>query len=410
MHRHRKRASAAWACQGILLLLVTTLLSTLLLWSRGRGLSRPATTSQDVLPKARNIGVHSVLTASQNKTNSNGEAGPEFSLWSSEEETRRWKACYQRRPEWPEPPPQDQSSGYLHVALSGGLNQMRVGLCDAVVVARVLNATLVVPHFDKDSWWDDHSSLEEVFDVDHLIEALQADVRIVKAVPDALATAKVTSKLYPRKSTPQFYVEHALPLLRSKGQLELRKFDFRLADRIDEDLQKLRCRVNFHALRFTPTLETIGRRLVSAVSKDRKPFVALHLRFEPDMLAFSGCDYGLGAEAEAELTALRARWKNLPQDMDPDHQRRHGHCVLTPEERLVPILRLLCLVRREKRPQNASTRTISGCMAAASRVWSRLEGRSKPSVTRATLLCTLLLAPSSEAKSPSNPCEKGSPT
>lgn len=31
-----------------------------------------------------------------------------------------------------------------------------VQLCDAVVVARVLNATLVVPHFDKDSWWDDH--------------------------------------------------------------------------------------------------------------------------------------------------------------------------------------------------------------------------------------------------------------
>jgi hypothetical protein len=54
------------------------------------------------------------------------------------------------------------------------------------------------------------------------------------------------------------------------------------------------------------------------------------------MLAFSGCTYGLAPEQEAELVALRARWKNLPRDMDPDHQRRHGHCVLTPEEVSAP--------------------------------------------------------------------------
>jgi hypothetical protein len=68
---------------------------------------------------------------------------------------------------------------------------------------------------------------------------------------------------------------------------------------------------------------------------------ALICRFEPDMLAFSGCNYGLAPEQEAELVALRARWKNLPRDTDPDHQRRHGHCVLTPEE--VSSLQMVCL-------------------------------------------------------------------
>jgi hypothetical protein len=32
-------------------------------------------------------------------------------------------------------------------------------------------------------------------------------------------------------------------------------------------------------------------------------------RFEPDMLAFSGCTYGLGPEQEAKLVALSLGWK-----------------------------------------------------------------------------------------------------
>jgi hypothetical protein len=34
-------------------------------------------------------------------------------------------------------------------------------------------------------------------------------------------------------------------------------------------------------------------------------------RFEPDMLAFSGCYYGGGEKERAELGAIRKRWKTL---------------------------------------------------------------------------------------------------
>ncbi|KAM3684002.1 hypothetical protein ACB098_11G009100 [Castanea mollissima] len=42
-----------------------------------------------------------------------------------------------------------------------------------------------------------------------------------------------------------------------------------------------------------------------------KHFIALHLRFEPDMLAFSGCDYGGGEKERIELGEIRKRWKTL---------------------------------------------------------------------------------------------------
>lgn len=34
-------------------------------------------------------------------------------------------------------------------------------------------------------------------------------------------------------------------------------------------------------------------------------------RFEPDMLAFSGCYYGGGEKEKKELAAIRRRWKTL---------------------------------------------------------------------------------------------------
>lgn len=76
------------------------------------------------------------------------------------------------------------SNGYLLIAASGGLNQQRTGITDAVVVARILNATLVVPALDHHSYWKDDSDFANIFDVDWFISSLVKDVTIVKRVPD----------------------------------------------------------------------------------------------------------------------------------------------------------------------------------------------------------------------------------
>lgn len=59
-----------------------------------------------------------------------------------------------------------KSLGYIQVFLDGGLNQQRMGVCDAVAVAKILNATLVIPHFEVNLVWQDSRYFtHEIFSV-----------------------------------------------------------------------------------------------------------------------------------------------------------------------------------------------------------------------------------------------------
>lgn len=229
--------------------------------------------------------------------------------------------------------PERDSNGYLMIAASGGLNQQRTGITDAVVVARILNATLVVPELDHNSFWKDTSNFNDIFDVDWFISSLLKDVTIVKKLPESVKQEidRPYSMRVPRKSTPHFYKTRVLPVLQGRHVVQLTKFDYRLANKLETDLQKLRCRVNYHALQFTKPILEMGQILVNRMRRKSRRFLAVHLRFEPDMLAFSGCYYGGGDKERRELGAIRKRWKTL-SEADPDRERRHGKCPLTPEE------------------------------------------------------------------------------
>ncbi|XP_022769335.1 uncharacterized protein At1g04910-like isoform X3 [Durio zibethinus] len=222
---------------------------------------------------------------------------------------------------------------YLAIATSGGLNQQRTGITDAVVAARILNATLVVPKLDQKSFWKDSSNFSEIFDIDWFISFLSKDVKIVKQLPKRKGkTWTPYTMRVPRRCSERCYQNRVLPvLLKRHNAVQLNKFDYRLANKLDTDLQKLRCRVNYHALKFADPILEMGKLLVHRMRMRSKHYIALHLRFEPDMLAFSGCDYGGGEKERNELGAIRKRWKTLHKN-NPDKQRRQGKCPLTPEE------------------------------------------------------------------------------
>ncbi|KAI0527572.1 hypothetical protein KFK09_003177 [Dendrobium nobile] len=229
-----------------------------------------------------------------------------------------------------------KSNGYLLVSCNGGLNQMRAAICDMVTIARYLNLTLVVPELDKRSFWADPSDFGDIFNVRHFINSLRDEVKIVKSLPNKF-DAKVTSGLFSMPpvswSRETYYLNQVLPLIRKHKVLHFDKTDARLANNdLPTKLQMLRCRVNYEALRFTPQIQALGEKIISVLRKNGF-FVVLHLRYEMDMLAFSGCTHGCSDAEINELIKMRYAypwWKE--KEIDSESKRLEGLCPLTPEE------------------------------------------------------------------------------
>ncbi|XP_060173259.1 O-fucosyltransferase 7-like isoform X1 [Lycium barbarum] len=226
-----------------------------------------------------------------------------------------------------------ESRGYLLVHTNGGLNQMRAGICDMVAVARIINATLVIPELDKRSLWKDSSKFSDVFDEDHFINSLANDVRIVKKLPKELVSATRVVKHFRSWSGIDYYEKEIASMWDEYQVIRAAKSDSRLANNnLPPDVQKLRCRACYQALRFAPPIEAMGKLLADRM-RSYGPYIALHLRYEKDMLAFSGCTHDLSPEEAEELRAIREGipwWK--VKDIDSVQQRSKGYCPLTPKE------------------------------------------------------------------------------
>nr|GMC99674.1 O-fucosyltransferase 19-like [Ipomoea batatas] len=128
------------------------------------------------------------------------------------------------------------TNGYILVHANGGLNQMRTGICDMVAIAKIMNATLVLPSLDHQSFWTD----------------------------------------------PSYYKEEIIPLLKKHKVIKFTHTDSRLANNgLASSTQMLRCRVNYEALQYAPEIKELGKKLVDRLRENSDPYIALHLRLQP---------------------------------------------------------------------------------------------------------------------------------
>ncbi|CAA6660361.1 unnamed protein product [Spirodela intermedia] len=240
-----------------------------------------------------------------------------------------YRTCVHRTSKYKAPQVWDR---YLTVRSNGGLNQMRTGICDMVAVARILNATLVIPELDKKSFWRDSSTFADIFDELHFIKSLEGDVRILKELPKESAFLPRARKHFSSWASLSYYEEIA-QIWKDYRVIHAPKSDSRLANNdLPLDIQRLRCRCLYNALRFSPPIEILGKTLVERL-KSRGRYIALHLRFEKDMLSFTGCTYGLTELEAEELRKIRestSHWKT--KNINSTEQRIGGFCPLTPKE------------------------------------------------------------------------------
>ncbi|KAF9682591.1 hypothetical protein SADUNF_Sadunf05G0124900 [Salix dunnii] len=238
-------------------------------------------------------------------------------------------------------------TGYLIVEANGGLNQQRSAICNAVAVAGILNAVLVIPSFDYNSVWKDPSEFRDIYDEDHFIATLEGYVKVVKELPNELISRydhNITNIPHLRVEAwapAKHYLGKVYPVLQEQGVVRIAPFANRLAMDVPSHIQLLRCITNYRALRFSSPISTLAQKLLNRMiersSMTGGKYVSVHLRFEEDMVAFSCCLYDGGDAEKFEMDSFREKgWKGKFKKKDLDfvagRNRIDGKCPLTPLE------------------------------------------------------------------------------
>ncbi|KAG0475316.1 hypothetical protein HPP92_015002 [Vanilla planifolia] len=264
------------------------------------------------------------------------------SVWKHTNKAGGWKPCINANMNG-----LPESNGYIYVEANGGLNQQRTSICNAVAVAGYLNATLLIPNFHFHSIWRDPSKFSDIYDEDHFITTLQHDVRVVDKIPEYIMerfghnVSNVHNFKIKAWSSVRYYKDMVLPKLIEEKFIRISPFANRLSFDSPSAVQRLRCLANFEALRFSKPISTLAGELVSrmkALSVDNGgKYIAVHLRFEEDMVAFSCCIFDGGEQEKQDMVAARKRgWRGKftkpGRVIRPGVIRINGKCPLTPLE------------------------------------------------------------------------------
>ncbi|KAL3353696.1 hypothetical protein AABB24_018426 [Solanum stoloniferum] len=236
---------------------------------------------------------------------------------------------------------------YLIVDANGGLNQQRSSICNAVVIAALLNATLLIPRLEFHNVWRDSSEFGDIYDEDHFMSTLKDYIEVVKELPTELMErydsniSNIQNLRVQAWAPPRYYLEEVYPVLFKQRVVRISPFANRLSMHLPSHLQFLRCFSNYEALKFSLAISELAKKLVKRMiersSNSSGKYISVHLRFEEDMVAFSCCIYDGGQVEKSEMDVVREKgwgkkFKQKYRVIAPGLNRKNGKCPMTPVE------------------------------------------------------------------------------
>ncbi|KAJ7952036.1 O-fucosyltransferase family protein [Quillaja saponaria] len=207
-----------------------------------------------------------------------------------------WKGDAQELKQcWVKPDLEDvpQTEGFLTLSLTNGPEYHVSQITDAVVVARQLGATLVLPDI-RGSNIGDRRNFEDIYDADKFIMSLDGVVRVVKDLPAHISSRNLAAVKVPNRVTEDYITEHVEPIYKSKGNIRLATYfpsvNMRKSAKKSYS-DSVACLAMFGSLDLQPyvheVVDSMVERLRTLGRNSDGKFIAIDLRVE--MLENKGC-------------------------------------------------------------------------------------------------------------------------
>ncbi|KAK6911123.1 GDP-fucose protein O-fucosyltransferase [Dillenia turbinata] len=212
-----------------------------------------------------------------------------------------WKEDSQRlKPCWAKPDLEEvqESKGYVMLSLRNGPEFHVSQIADAVVVAKSLGATLVLP----DIWGnkpEEKRHFREIYNVDKFVKSLDGVVRVAKEQPEELSTRNLPVVKIPNRLTQDQVLEDVEPVFRKKGIVKVVTHfsSVNMKKRESNSVDSVACLAMFGTLELQPevqeVVDSMVERLRTLSRKSDGRFIAVDLRV--DILEKKGCQNNGGA-------------------------------------------------------------------------------------------------------------------
>ncbi|XP_050919260.1 protein MANNAN SYNTHESIS-RELATED [Lathyrus oleraceus] len=174
----------------------------------------------------------------------------------------------------------EQSEGFILFSLTNGPEYHILQIADAVVVARHLGATLVLPDI-KNSKSGYSINLGDVYDVGNILNKLKGLVKVTKTLPPKVSTRNTPIVRVPNKVSQDYIVNKITPNYKTKRII---KIESHFPSRNNNNFDLLACQAMFGTLELKSEIQEVAESIVQNLQtrsqESNGQFVAVDLKNE----------------------------------------------------------------------------------------------------------------------------------
>ncbi|KAK9022451.1 hypothetical protein V6N11_002713 [Hibiscus sabdariffa] len=215
--------------------------------------------------------------------------------------------------------------GHVTFSLTNGPEYHVSQIADAVVVARYLSATLVLPDI-RGSKPGDERNFEDIYDVERFMKSLDGIVKVEKELPNEISVRDLAAVKVPNRVTEDHIVESVEPIFRSKGNIRLATYFPTVNMRKTaqkSSVDSVACLGMFGTLELQAevheVVDSMMERLRTLSRKSDGQFIAVDLR--------------VGFDTDTTIYLTQSRWDNSLSVLKDIFPKTYTKETIMPEEK-----------------------------------------------------------------------------